>query len=148
MLLALQEAELAAAHGDVPVGCIIVDGDGTELARGHNRREVDADPTAHAEVGALRAACRRRGHWRLDGTTVYTTLEPCPMCAGALVNARVSRLVCGADDPKAGAIRSLYALGSDRRLNHRFDVTFGVRATEAAALLQAFFAALRASGQK
>ena len=145
---ALGEAERATEHGDVPVGCVLVDADGTELARAHNRREVDADPSAHAEVLALRAGCARRGHWRLDGTTLYVTLEPCPMCAGALVNARVSRLVFGASDPKAGAVQSLFAIATDPRLNHRLEVRGGVLPAEAAALLQAFFARLRAAGEK
>lgn len=145
---ALEQARMAAGHGDVPVGCVVVDADGTELARGENRREADEDPTAHAEVIALRRAAARRGHWRLDGTTVYVTLEPCPMCAGALVNARVSRLVFGAEDPKAGAIVSHYEIGVDSRLNHRFEHLGGVLAEECARELKAFFARLRALGEK
>jgi tRNA(adenine34) deaminase len=148
MRLALAEARLAAEHGDVPIGCVVVDGDGRELARGHNLRERDADPTAHAEIVAIRTASRIRGHWRLEGCTVFVTLEPCPMCAGALVNARVSRLVFGALDPKAGAVETLFRIGQDPRLNHRFDVQGGVLAAESAAELQAFFAALRARGEK
>jgi tRNA(adenine34) deaminase len=145
---ALAEARRALEHADVPIGCVIVDDSGVELARGHNRREVDADPTAHAEVLALRAAAERRGHWRLTGCTVYATLEPCPMCAGALVNARVSRLVYAARDPKAGAVDTFYTLGRDERLNHRFEVTSGLLADECAAELSAFFAKLRAAGEK
>jgi tRNA(adenine34) deaminase len=145
---ALREADRAADHGDVPVGSVVVDADGTELARAHNRREVDGDPTAHAEILALRAACARRGHWRLDTATVYVTLEPCPMCAGALVNARVARLVFGATDPKAGAVRSLFEIATDRRLNHRLEVTGGLLAAESASALQEFFARLRAAGEK
>ncbi len=145
---ALLEARCALEHADVPIGVVIVDSNGAELGRGHNRREVDGDPTAHAEVLALRAAAARRGHWRLTGCTVYSTLEPCPMCAGALVNARVSRLVYGARDPKAGAIDTFYTIGSDERLNHRFEVVSGLLADECAAELSAFFAKLRAAGEK
>lgn len=148
MRAALAEAERATAHADVPVGALVVGPDGTELGRGHNRREVDGDPTAHAEILALRAAARSRGHFRLDGCTLYATLEPCPMCAGALVNARISRLVFGATDPKAGAVVSLFSIGGDARLNHRFVVEGGVLASESVALLQAFFAELRARGEK
>jgi tRNA(adenine34) deaminase len=145
---ALDEAQSAALHGDVPVGAVIIDGMGEEVGRGHNRREIDGDPTAHAEIIALRAAARRRGHWRLDDCTAYVTLEPCPMCAGALINARIARLVYGASDPKAGAIESLYRLADDARLNHRYGVVSGVGAPESAAQLQAFFRALRARGEK
>jgi tRNA(adenine34) deaminase len=148
MRLALAEARLAAEHGDVPIGCVVIDGDGRELARGHNLRERDGDPTAHAEIVAIRQASRARGHWRLEGCTVFVTLEPCPMCAGALVNARVSRLVFGALDPKAGATTTLYQIGQDVRLNHRFEVLGGILAAESAAALQGFFAALRARGEK
>ncbi len=148
MRIALAEADAAALHGDVPVGAVIVDTDGRELARDHNRREVLADPTAHAELYALRAAAARRGHWRLEGATLFVTLEPCPMCAGALVNARIARVVFGAHDPKAGALSSLFTLGSDTRLNHRFAVTGGVLAAEGARRLTEFFAKLRAAGEK
>jgi tRNA(adenine34) deaminase len=148
MRLALEQADLAAAHGDVPIGCVVVDAGGAELARAHNRREVDADPTAHAEVLALRGAAQALGHWRVEDATVFVTLEPCPMCAGALVNARVARVVFGAADPKAGALSSLYALGTDPRLNHRFAVRGGLLATESAARLQAFFRKLRDAGEK
>jgi tRNA(adenine34) deaminase len=148
MSLALSEADAAPVHGDVPVGAVIVDAAGNELARDHNRREETGDPTAHAELLALRTACLRQKHWRLEGATVFVTLEPCPMCAGALVNARVARVVFGAHDPKAGALASLYTLGSDTRLNHRFTVTPGVLATEGARRLTAFFAKLRAAGEK
>jgi tRNA(adenine34) deaminase len=145
---ALQEAGLAADHGDVPVGALIVDSSGRELARAHNRREIDADPTAHAEILALRAAAQQRGHWRLDGCTLFVTLEPCAMCAGAMVNARLGRLVFGASDPKAGAIVSLYRLAEDARLNHRFTVTPGCAPEASVELLQRFFKALRARGEK
>jgi tRNA(adenine34) deaminase len=148
MQAALAEAALAPLHGDVPVGALVVDGKQQELARAHNRREVDADPTAHAELLALRAAAARRGHWRLDDCTLYVTLEPCAMCAGGLVNARLGRLVFGAPDPKAGAIVSLYQLAADPRLNHRFEARAGVAEAESVALLQAFFRALRARGEK
>jgi tRNA(adenine34) deaminase len=148
MQQALAEAAAAARHGDVPIGCVIVGPDGVELARGHNRREIDGDPTAHAEVVAVRAAAARIGHWRIEGATVYATLEPCAMCAGALVNARVARLVYGAADLKAGAVSSLFQIGRDPRLNHRFEVTSGVLAEASIAALQGFFARLRAEGQK
>ncbi|MEO1064714.1 MAG: tRNA adenosine(34) deaminase TadA [Actinomycetota bacterium] len=142
MSLALDEARLAAEHGDVPVGAVVVH-DGEVIARAHNRREVDGDPTAHAEVLALRAAATHRGSWRLDGCTVVVTLEPCLLCAGALLSARVDRVVFGADDPKAGATGSLYNVADDPRLNHRFELRHGVRADEAAAMLSGFFAARR-----
>ena len=148
MRIALAEADAAASHRDVPVGAVVVTADGRELARDHNRREERADPTAHAELLALRAAAARSGHWRLEGATLYVTLEPCPMCAGALVNARIARVVFGATDPKAGALTSLYSLGSDTRLNHRFAVTGGVLATEGARRLTEFFAKLRAAAEK
>ena len=144
MRAALEEADLAPEHGDVPVGCVILDANGSELAREHNRREERADPTAHAELLALRAAATRLGHWRLEGTTVFVTLEPCPMCAGALVNARVGRVVYGATDLKAGALHSLFEIGRDLRLNHRFEVVPGILADEGASRLKAFFAKLRA----
>jgi tRNA(adenine34) deaminase len=145
---ALIEADAAIAHGDVPVGALCIDRAGRVLARAHNRREVDADPTAHAELLALREAARAVGHWRLDRVTLYVTLEPCAMCAGAIVNARVERLVFGALDPKAGAVESLYRITSDARLNHRPPHAGGVLAEESATRLRAFFAALRAQGQK
>lgn len=147
MRLALAEADLASAAGDVPVGCLVVDPYGRELGRGHNGREQFADPTAHAEVIALRAAAARSLTWRLDGVTVYVTLEPCPMCAGALVNARVARVVYGCADPKAGAVSTLFGIGRDERLNHRFEVTPGVLEGECADRLRQFFAALRARGR-
>lgn len=144
---ALYEAELATRHGDVPIGCVIAR-DGEILARGHNRREVDADPTAHAELLALRAAASRIGHWRVEGCTLFVTLEPCPMCAGALVNARVARLVYGARDPKAGAVHSHYGVGLGPELNHHYQVRGGVLEAPAVSLLRSFFARLRAEGQK
>jgi tRNA(adenine34) deaminase len=139
MRLALAEAEQAAATGDVPVGAVALVGDRV-VGRGHNQREGGGDPTAHAEVLVLRAAAAELGRWRLDDVTLVVTLEPCPMCAGALVAARVGRLVFGAADPKAGACGSLYNLCADPRLNHEVPVTAGVLADECAALLTAFFA--------
>ena len=141
MRLALAEAEQAGEVGDVPVGAIIVKDD-VVIGRGHNRREQSGDPTAHAEIEALRQAAHAIGHWRIEGT-LYVTQEPCPMCAGALVNARVARLVFGCDNPKAGAVRTLYSIPTDPRLNHRLEVTAGVLADECAAILRAFFAKLR-----
>src|SRR5262249_53499131 len=129
---AMAEAALAADAGDVPVGCVLVH-EGAVLARAHNHRQRAQDPTAHAEMIALRDAAARLGSFRLIGVTAYVTLEPCPMCAGALVNARVERVVYGCDDPKAGAVRSLYAIGSDPRLNHRFELVPGVLAQACAA---------------
>lgn len=140
---ALRLAEEAAAAGDVPVGALVVLDDRV-IGRGGNRREIDCDPSGHAEIVALREACRTMGRWRVDGATLYVTLEPCPMCAGALVNARVARLVYGAHDAKAGAVRSLYRICDDPRLNHRIDVTAGLLAEPCAAVLQAFFRAARA----
>ena len=141
MGVALDEARAAAEAGDVPVGAVIVLDDRI-IGRGRNRREVDRDPTAHAEIVALREAAATLGQWRVEGTLVVTQ-EPCPMCAGALVNARVARLVFGCPNPKAGAVKTLYQIASDARLNHRIAVTEGVRAAECAAVLQQFFAELR-----
>jgi len=143
MGLALNAARQAGARGDVPVGAVVVLND-VVLATGENRRELDADPTAHAEVVALRAAAAARGRWRLDGATVYVTLEPCVMCAGALLNARVARVVYGASDDKAGAVGSRYQILHDPRLLHEAEVTYDVRAAECAELLRAFFEARRA----
>jgi tRNA(adenine34) deaminase len=145
MALALAQARRAAALGEVPVGAVVTGPDGALIAAAHNRRELDQDPTAHAEMLALRQAAAALGSWRLSGCTLFVTLEPCPMCAGALVNARVDALVYGCDDPKAGAVSTLYALCEDERLNHRLLVTGGVMAEECAALLRDFFAALRAT---
>jgi len=139
MSLALEEAQRALEHQDVPIGCVIVSARGELLARAHNRREIDRDPTAHAEILALRQAATRVGRWRLDGASVYVTLEPCAMCAGAIVLARVPRLVFATRDPKAGMCGSLENLVQDPRLNHRVEVTEGVLAEEAAGLLRAFF---------
>ncbi len=142
MTIALDEARAALAHDDVPVGAVVVV-EGEVVARRHNERELSGDPTAHAEVLALRDAAEATGSWRLDGATVVVTLEPCPMCAGALQQSRVDRVVFGAVDMKAGALGSLYHLGADPRLNHEFDVTAGVRAEECAELLTDFFARRR-----
>ena len=139
---AVDEARRAAARGEVPVGAVVV-AEGGVLARGRNRRERYGDPLGHAEIVALRRAARAMGDWRLSGTTLYVTLEPCAMCAGALVNARVDRLVFGAVDPKAGFCGSLGDLVRDPRLNHRLEVRSGVLADEAGALLQEFFSRLR-----
>ncbi len=145
MTLALAEADAAASDGEVPVGCVIVDADGCEIGRGRNAREALADPTAHAEMIAIRAAAARVGGWRLEGTTAYVTLEPCAMCAGALVLARVSRVVFGCTDAKAGAVTTLYQIGRDARLNHRFEVQEGVLEVECSERLRRFFSALRAA---
>jgi tRNA(adenine34) deaminase len=139
MRLALAEAALAPAHGDVPVGAVALVGDRVVASR-HNERERGGDPTAHAELLALRDAAAATGSWRLDGVTLVVTLEPCPMCAGALVAARVPRLVFGAADPKAGACGSLYNLCADPRLNHEVAVEGGVLAGDCGDLLRAFFA--------
>jgi tRNA(adenine34) deaminase len=136
---ALAEAGAAVGHGDVPVGAVLLAADGTELARGRNRREQRGDPTAHAELEAIRAAAATLGTWRLDGCTLVVTLEPCAMCAGALVQSRVATLVFGADDPKAGAVTSLFDLVRDPRLPHRLEVHRGVLADDCAALLRSFF---------
>jgi tRNA(adenine34) deaminase len=143
MALALSQARLAAELGEVPVGAVIVDPAGQVIAQSHNRREIDQDPLAHAEILAIRQAASVLRSWRLIDTTLYVTLEPCPMCAGALVNARIARLVYGADDPKAGAVRTLFALCEDPRLNHRVEVVRGVLSGECAEVLREFFAALR-----
>ncbi len=142
MAVALDEAVLALAHGDVPVGAVAVAG-GRLVARRHNERELLGDPTAHAEMLALRDAARALRTWRLDGVTLVVTLEPCPMCAGALVAGRVSRVVFGATDPKAGSCGSLYNLCADPRLNHEVAVTPGVQADRAGVLLRQFFAERR-----
>ena len=144
MGVALTEARRALEHGDVPVGAVALVG-GEVVAADHNRREELGDPTAHAELLVLRTAARAVGGWRLGDVTLAVTLEPCPMCAGALVAARLGRLVVGAPDPRAGACGSIYNLCSDPRLNHDVPVTHGVRATEASELLAQFFATRRAA---
>jgi tRNA(adenine34) deaminase len=142
MRRALDEARAAEAHDDVPVGAVVVR-DGEVVATGHNRREADDDPTAHAEMIAIRAAAAALGSWRLDGCTLVVTLEPCTMCAGAIVLARVPRVVYGATDPKAGAAGSLWDVLDDPRLNHRCEVTTGVLADQCGELLRSFFRARR-----
>jgi tRNA(adenine34) deaminase len=142
MRLALEQARAALTHGDVPIGAVVVR-DGEVVAARHNERELDNDPTAHAEILALRDAARAIGSWRLDDCTLVVTLEPCVMCAGAAHQARIGRVVYGAVDPKAGALGSLYNVGTDARLNHEFAVHAGVLATESAQLLTEFFVSRR-----
>ncbi len=148
MLEALTEARKAAAEGEVPVGAVLVGPDGV-LARGRNAREATGDPTAHAEMMAIQAAVdpASKTRWRLSGTTLYVTLEPCVMCMGAIVQARIERLVFGCTDPKGGAAQTLYTLGDDGRLNHRVEVVGGVLAEESSQLLRSFFARLRRSSK-
>ncbi|KQS23054.1 nucleoside deaminase [Frigoribacterium sp. Leaf186] len=143
MSLALVEADACRVSADVPVGAVVVDAGGVVIATGRNERELRQDPTAHAEVIALRAAARHTGDWHLTGTTLVVTLEPCPMCAGALLAARVPRLVYGAWDDKAGGAGSVYDIARDRRLPHRAEVYAGVREAECRAQLDAFFAGRR-----
>lgn len=140
MAEALAEARLAPAHGDVPIGAVLLDASRTVVARAHNERELTGDPTAHAEVLALRRAAEALGSWRLEGCTLVVTLEPCTMCAGALVLSRVGRLVFGAYDPKAGAVASLWDVVRDPRLNHRPEVVGGIDEAACGVLLQEFFA--------
>ena len=140
---ALAEARLALAHGDVPIGAVVLNAAGEVIAAAHNERELHNDPTAHAEVVALRRAAEALGSWQLDDCTLVVTLEPCTMCAGAIVAARVARLVFGAYDPKAGAVASLWDVIRDPRLNHRPEVVGGIAEPECAALLQTFFATRR-----
>ena len=144
MALALRAALVAETHDDVPVGAVVVR-EGVVISARHNERELTADPTAHAEILAIRDAAAALGNWHLDDCTIYITLEPCPMCAGALVNARMPHVVYGATDPKAGAGGSLFNLLADPRLNHRCQVDSGVLADECGAVLKAFFAARRRS---
>ena len=147
MRLALGEAAQAAMIGEVPVGAVILVGTEVIAAAG-NRRESELDPTAHAELLALRRAARVRGSWRLSDATLYVTQEPCPMCAGALVNARIARLVYGCPNPNAGAVRTLFSLVDDSRLNHRIEAVGGVLALQCASLLRDFFARMRQDAQK
>ena len=143
MEAAIAEAQLAPEHDDVPVGAVLIGPDGSRIGSDHNRREEMSDPTAHAELLVLSAASRAANDWRLEGHTLVVTLEPCAMCAGAAVNARLERIVYGAADPKAGAAWSLFNIPQDRRLNHRMDLVAGVREGECAALLTGFFEARR-----
>jgi tRNA(adenine34) deaminase len=138
MRMAIDQAYLAEENGDVPIGCVVVH-QGRVIAKGCNQRELLHDPTAHAEIIALTQAAEYIGNWRLEGCTIYVTLEPCPMCAGALVLGRLDRLVYGTDDPKTGAVKSLYNIVQDSRLNHRLEVTQGVLQAECQQQLQAFF---------
>ncbi len=147
MEAALEQAAAAEAAGDVPVGAVVVR-DGSIIATAHNRRIIDSDPTAHAEMLAIRAAAERIGDWRLSGCTLFVTLEPCCMCAGAIVLARLDRLVYGAPDPKAGAVETLYRICDDPRLNHRVEVVSGVKSDRCAALLSRFFRKQRDMGKK
>jgi len=144
MGLALEEAARASECGEVPVGAVLIR-DGLVLARGHNRTEGDHDPTSHAEMAVIRAAAGDAGGWRLDGSTLYVTLEPCTMCIGAIILARIERLVFGCRDPKSGAVGSLFDISAESRLNHRVEVLSGVRSDECGALLKDFFKELRAS---
>ena len=145
MGLALAEARLAAEEGEVPIGAILVK-NGEVISRAHNRREKDKDATAHAEMLVIRDACQELGSWRLSGTTLYVTIEPCPMCAGALVMSRIDRLVYGSPDYKAGAVESLFNIVTHPALNHRLEVTAGLRQEECAAAMQAFFRERRRFG--
>ena len=147
MIAALDEAAKAAEAGDVPIGAVVVR-DGETIAAAHNRRIIDADPTAHAEMLAIRAAAEAAGDWRLGGCTMVVTLEPCCMCAGAIVLSRVVRLVYGAADPKAGAVDTLYQLCGDPRLNHSVEVLSGLRAEQCGRALTEFFRSQRALGKK
>ena len=142
MRQALQQAQLAFDAGEAPIGCVIVKGNAM-VGSGYNLRESNNDPTAHAEIVALKAAGETLGSWKLTDCTMYVTLEPCTMCAGALVNSRIPKLVYGCDDPRAGAVRTLYAICEDPRLNHRLDVVRGVLGQESSALLKTFFRQLR-----
>lgn len=145
MQIALEEAARASAKEEVPVGAVLVQGERI-LARAHNLRETRGDATAHAEILAIREACKQVGGWRLEDSTLYVTLEPCPMCAGAILQARVERLVYGADDPKAGVVKSLYSMLEDERFNHRVQVTGGVLEQECSAILKDFFHRRRQKG--
>lgn len=148
MQRALQEAEAAAEEGEIPVGAVIVNGDRQVIASDHNRREQLRDPTAHAEMLAITQAAEALGSWRLDDCTLYVTLEPCPMCAGAILQARIPRVVYGADDPKAGAVQSLYRMLNDVRLNHQCSVVSGVLSEPCGNVLSRFFQQQRALGKK
>jgi len=143
MRMAVEEARVAQGAGEVPVGAVVVASDGRMIARAGNRTIRDCDPTAHAEMVALREAARATANYRLGGATLYVTIEPCAMCAGAMVQARVARLVYGADDPRGGAVRSCFAVLEHPALNHRVEVTAGVMAEECGAAMKAFFAARR-----
>jgi tRNA(adenine34) deaminase len=147
MGLALAEARQAAEEGEVPIGAVLVLA-GEVVARAHNRRETDKDATAHAEMIVIRESCRKLSRWRLSGATLYVTIEPCPMCAGALVMSRIDRLVYGSPDSKAGAVESIFNIVQHPALNHRLDVTAGIRREECAAAMQAFFRGRRCSNAR
>lgn len=140
---AMEEAKIAYELGEVPIGAVIVDGDGNVISRGHNMRESWKDATAHAEIIAIREACKKLGRWRLSGLTLYVTIEPCPMCAGALVMSRMDRVVYGSSDAKAGAAESLFNIVESPALNHRLQVTAGVRQEECREIMKRFFAERR-----
>ncbi|MGL4594666.1 MAG: tRNA adenosine(34) deaminase TadA [Thermoguttaceae bacterium] len=148
MQLALQEAELAVREGEVPVGAVIVHRERRVIASSHNQREQLQDPTAHAEIVAITQAASALGSWRLDDCTLYVTLEPCPMCAGGIINARIPRLVYGADDPKAGSVKSLFSLLNDSRLNHRTEFITGVLEEQCGSILRRFFQERRMEHRK
>ena len=143
MLLAIEQAQLAGSIGEVPIGAVITDQNNNLISSGYNLRETSQDPTAHAEVIAIRNASEKLGSWRMEETTLYVTLEPCAMCIGAIVLARIDRLVFGARDPKAGAVYSVFNIGTDTKLNHSVEVREGVLETECSALLKDFFSKLR-----
>lgn len=143
MALAIREAERAASEGEVPVGAVIVDGSGTVISAAHNLRESASDATAHAEILAIRRACGVTGDWRLSGTSIYVTLEPCAMCMGAIVNARIDRVVFGTTDPRGGALVSNFGIGAGGELNHRVEFSGGVCGERCAGILEDFFRTLR-----
>lgn len=145
MRLAIEQARIAGRIGEVPIGAVMTDGAGKVISSGYNLRESQNDPTAHAEIIVIRKAGEECGSWRLEGTSIYVTVEPCVMCMGAIILARIKRLVFGTRDPKAGAVFSIYEIGSDRRLNHTVEVTEGICAEECSALLKEFFKSLRMS---
>jgi tRNA(adenine34) deaminase len=149
MMMAIEQAVLAERAGEVPIGCVIVhEPTARVIGHGHNRRESDHDPTGHAEIVAIRQAAVELESWRLEECILAVTLEPCTMCAGAIVNARIPKLIYGCDDPKAGAVRTLYQICEDQRLNHRVQVTAGVLAGDCGRLLSEFFQKQRAAGRK
>lgn len=145
MRLAIEQARIAGRMGEVPIGAVITDGEGRVISSGYNLREAGNDPTGHAEIIAIKKAGEALGSWRLEGSVLYVTIEPCLMCMGAIILARIKRLVFGARDPKAGAVFSVYEIGNDRRLNHTVEVTEGICAGECSALLTDFFKTLRKS---
>ena len=145
MRLAIEQARIAGRMGEVPIGAVITDGEDKVVSSGYNLREAGNDPTGHAEIIAIKKAGEALGSWRLEGSVLYVTIEPCLMCMGAIILARIKRLVFGARDPKAGAVFSVYQIGNDRRLNHTVEVTEGVCAEECSALLKDFFKTLRKS---